>query len=86
MLAGCFPFQARYQTVSSGFVGCAPDDIQIVNERSGVEGMSWEALCNGHRFFCSRVDERSECTEALAPASGKDAAPATPEPAATPAS
>ena len=84
--AGCFPFHARYQTVSSGFVGCSPDEIQILNERSGVEGMSWEAVCNGHRFFCSRVDERSECTEAIGSASDRVAAPASPEAAPVPAS
>ena len=72
---GCFPFYARYQTLSSGLVGCAPEQIQIVNDRSGVEGTSWEAVCHGRRFFCSRVDEQSECKEALAPAT-PEAAPA----------
>lgn len=84
--AGCFPFHAQYQTASSGLVGCAPDQIQIVNDRSGVTGTSWEAVCNGRRFYCSRVDEKSACKEALAPTSGEDAAPATSEAAAASAS
>lgn len=39
--------------LSSGLVGCAAGDIEIVDEDATVSGThTWIAVCNGQRFAC----------------------------------
>lgn len=85
LAAGCLPTQGRYQSLSSGLVGCAPDTIQIANDQVGMEGVTWEAVCNGHRFYCSGVGKIAACKEPPADTAQQEAAPATPETAPSPA-
>ncbi|NPC80866.1 hypothetical protein HPC49_21900, partial [Pyxidicoccus fallax] len=55
---GCGPTQAQYRSISSGLIGCAPDDIQISNDKAEMtSGVSWEAECNGHRYYCSAAGQ-----------------------------
>jgi hypothetical protein len=51
LVGGC----ASLASVSSGHVGCAPDDIIISDEASGWNTTSWVATCNGKNYFCSSV-------------------------------
>ncbi|MCY1015527.1 hypothetical protein [Pyxidicoccus sp. MSG2] len=85
MAAGCLPTQGKYQSLSSGLVGCAPDQIQIANDQVGVDGVSWEAVCNGHRFYCSGVGKIAACKEPPADTARKEVAPAPAEAAPSPA-
>ena len=85
LATGCLlPTQARYQRLSSGLVGCAPEQIEIANDQPMATVVTWEAVCNGHRFFCSGAEHIASCKEAPA-TSERQAAPATPEPVPTPA-
>ncbi|QSQ18759.1 hypothetical protein JY651_25710 [Pyxidicoccus parkwayensis] len=85
MTTGCLlPSTAQYQRLSSGLVGCAPEQIEIANERPMTTVITWEAVCNGHRFFCSGAEHIASCKESPA-GSEKQAAPATSEPAHAPA-
>jgi hypothetical protein len=55
-LSGCAASNAQLKSVSSGHVGCAPDEIAIENYNLGVSTSSWTALCKGKAFFCSGSD------------------------------
>jgi hypothetical protein len=50
-LGGC----ASLESVSSGQVGCAEQDITISNDEGGLGTRTWVATCHGKRFFCSAV-------------------------------
>jgi len=42
------------KNLSSGAIGCQPDDITIINEAATINGLhNWEALCKDKRFICS---------------------------------
>jgi len=43
------------RNLSSGVIGCRPDDITIENETATAIGSmhNWEAICNGKRYICS---------------------------------
>jgi hypothetical protein len=41
--------------MSSGQVGCPPDDITISDKSPGFGTSSWTATCNGRVYFCSAV-------------------------------
>ena len=52
-LTGCDAYDLR--PLTSGHVGCAPDDIVIKNQREGdaYTSPTWTAVCRGKRYFCS---------------------------------
>jgi hypothetical protein len=70
---GCVATTAQYQQVTSGLIGCRPEEITIANEDPGSIG-SWEATCRGRLFYCSNVRTSMSCTPALGAA-----APSGPE-------
>jgi hypothetical protein len=49
VLAGCGGLQA----VTSGQIGCAEEDIQIIDKHRGWADVTWTAECHGKRFYCS---------------------------------
>jgi len=51
MLAGCG--ESALRSVSSGYVGCSPDEIEITNDDIGFSNRSWDAACHGRIFHCS---------------------------------
>ena len=53
MLAGCTNTQ-KYANLSSGVIGCLPDEIEIEHESLiPIGGVSnWEASCKGKRYVC----------------------------------
>ena len=54
LFTGCSNAQ-RYARLSSGIVGCHPDEIEIEHETlipiGGVR--NWEAVCKGKRYICA---------------------------------
>lgn len=65
VFAGCT--NPRFSAdMSSGAIGCQPDDIIIENESSTlIAGLhTWEAVCNGRRYICSyQVSTGVNCKE-----------------------
>lgn len=55
-LTACAASNAQLRSVSSGHVGCAPDDITIENYNLGVSTSSWTAQCKGKAYYCSGSD------------------------------
>ena len=59
LLSGCAgTIIEQRQRVSSGYVGCAPDEIQIIN----TSGYTWTAICKGKRFFCNVGGPSASCS------------------------
>lgn len=56
--AGC----ASLQTISSGYVGCSPNEIEISNEASDFSGMTWTATCRGTVYHCARINNAGHAT------------------------
>jgi hypothetical protein len=53
------------ESLSSGKVGCAPEDVTISDESSGYVTTTWRASCHGRVFFCSNDRNGTvSCTEA----------------------
>jgi len=54
IFAGCSNAQ-RYANLSSGVIGCLPDEMNIEHETIiTISGMhNWEAVCKGKRYICS---------------------------------
>jgi len=46
-----------YRIKSSGFIGCSPESIDVVNiVYSGAgSSKSWQAACKGKVFYCSQI-------------------------------
>lgn len=63
MATGCLPTHSQYRVLSSGLIGCAPDQIQIVNDQMETGTVAWEATCNGRHYFCSAAGEMAWCKE-----------------------
>jgi len=55
-LMGCAASNAQLRAVSSGHVGCSPDEIGIENYSLGLTTSSWAAVCRGKTFYCSGTD------------------------------
>jgi hypothetical protein len=64
-LAGC----GSLESVSSGQIGCAEEDITITNDEGGIGTRTWVATCHRRKFFCSALagNETSNvsCKEAV---------------------
>jgi hypothetical protein len=45
------------QIESAGSIGCEPSAIEVTQVRSGVNGRSWLASCDGGSFQCSSASE-----------------------------
>ena len=43
------------QSASSGQIGCATNDIKILDDTIGWASRTWVAECHGKRFFCAAV-------------------------------
>lgn len=52
-LLGCTSARVS-RNLSSGAIGCPPQDIEILNETADRDGMhNFEAICKDKHFFCS---------------------------------
>ncbi len=69
MFAGCANAR-KYANLSSGVIGCNPDEIDIEHATLiAVGGVhSWEAICKGKRYVC-RYQSTSgvQCVEKFIP-------------------
>ena len=69
LVVGCSTSVGRLQRQSSGFVGCAPREIRIVNADISAQLDTWTAMCRGRRFFCSNSKASTvnqlQCTEEM---------------------
>lgn len=58
---------AQLQSISSGQVGCPPDEIQISEDKIGFNTRNWQAACRGRTYQCSTVSgqnsTQASCTE-----------------------
>lgn len=53
IVAGCTSARVS-RNLSSGAIGCPPQDIEILNETADRDGMhNFEAICKDKHFFCS---------------------------------
>jgi hypothetical protein len=78
----------QLQQVSSGHVGCPPEEIVIANDHYGPAS-SWQASCRGHTYQCSAISghssTQSQCTEMKPPvAAAPPPPPAPPKPTTPP--
>lgn len=53
MLIGC---STRYEHITSGAIGCAPNQITIYAVDSSHEGTSWTAVCQNRVYYCFQAD------------------------------
>lgn len=55
------------QALSSGHIGCAPNEITIKDPSDTSITYNWTAKCNGKTFICSQdltgFDQAVSCTE-----------------------
>lgn len=68
LLSGCV---AQLQSISSGAIGCPPDEISIEDKVIGYSTVSWTAECRGQRFYCSALSSQhstmANCRPEVAP-------------------
>jgi hypothetical protein len=58
--AGCAP--VTLPQVSSGHVGCQPEEIRISDERTDLSGWrGWKATCHGTVYICSAAGHDVAC-------------------------
>jgi hypothetical protein len=75
--------------VSSGHVGCPPDQVVISNKRTRWQRRTWTAECHGRRYFCaststSSINGATDTDVSCAPeGQGGETPVASPAPAAT---
>lgn len=70
---GAISLEAR----SSGYVGCAPDEIEISNDTSDFGSRTWTATCQGRTHYCTaQVTGPNNSAVSCAPAGGGSRAPA----------
>ena len=59
LLSGCVgTIVEQRQRVSSGFVGCPPDEIQIIS----TGNYTWTAVCKDKRWFCNVGGPSASCS------------------------
>jgi uncharacterized protein YceK len=62
LLSGCASMFAtatqERQSVSSGFIGCAPSEIEIIH----TGDYTWTAICKGRKFYCNVGGPSASCT------------------------
>lgn len=55
--------------MTSGQIGCTPNDIEISDNEYGLSTRTWVATCRGRKFFCSLTQSglahQTTCKEAL---------------------
>ena len=52
-LCGCVSLRT-VQNLSSGKIGCPPDEIKITNlQPPGLSPMTWVAECKGIKYYCT---------------------------------
>ena len=50
------------QQISSGHVGCQPEEIRISDERTALSGWrGWKATCGGRVYLCSATGHDVAC-------------------------
>lgn len=80
-LASC----SGLEQLSSGHVGCAPDEITVSQHNTSLVGRTWTAQCRGQEYFCSTngggdgANAVVACTVAAGPPGGAGAVPAPPQ-------
>lgn len=52
LLTGCVTNQQR-EDITSGEIGCAPNQIKISNNQTSEVGSTWTAECNNEKYYCS---------------------------------
>jgi hypothetical protein len=58
--AGCYA--VSLQQLSSGHVGCQPEEIRISDERGAPSGWrGWKATCGGVVYICSAAGHDVAC-------------------------
>lgn len=66
--SGCGVANSMARTMTSGQIGCAPDDIIIEDLKNGMVTNSWVAKCEGKTYYCSQTsDGPANCKEAKKP-------------------
>lgn len=48
-VSGCVTLEA----MSSGEVGCPPEQITVTDQQSSLGGRTWTAQCEGRTYYCS---------------------------------
>ena len=64
---GCGASQSQLRDMSSGEVGCPPDQIKVTDYESGLATHSWTATCQGRTHYCSLLaggGAQAACKEA----------------------
>lgn len=66
LLAGCTTV-ADMKGMSSGHIGCTPDEITITDHSSTSSTVNWTAMCNKEMYICNQdqsgFDQTVSCTE-----------------------
>lgn len=66
-ISGC-QMHAEKASLSSGRIGCSPQQIAISEDSVTFNTASWKATCQGRTFYCvRRAYEDTNCTAALVP-------------------
>jgi len=68
LLTGCVSVDDM-KGLSSGHIGCLPNEITIEDPTDTSSGYAWTAICKGKTFICSRdltgYDQAVSCSERL---------------------
>jgi hypothetical protein len=62
-VTGCLPNAA---VISSGKIGCPPEQITVTNDETGFGTRSWVATCDGKTYYCSVGGTSVSCAPAKA--------------------
>jgi hypothetical protein len=81
--SGCF-FGHNYAALSSGPVGCPPQEVVISDHEMQTSSETWVATCRGQRFFCSGMGTTVTCAPDAAGAAWSAPAPVAATPPASP--
>jgi hypothetical protein len=65
VFAGCAtaPKPRDLQNVSSGYIGCRPDDVEVSAWEPGYGYSNWNASCRGKQYRCTASLGGSSCKE-----------------------
>jgi hypothetical protein len=76
-VTGCISMTQTRRELSAGFVGCAPEKIDVTEESN----YAWVSSCDGRRFRCSSTGMGAACTPDQTTAPSSASAPtSTPAP------
>jgi len=68
LLSGCVTTDDM-KSLSSGHIGCLPNEITIEDPTDTSAGYAWTAICKGKTFICSRdltgYDQSVNCAERI---------------------